>query len=55
MDVVDLVDVWATDVDGIPTVNSVASTQISRTALKSRIRVTGKPLRNKLLRNVSAL
>src|SRR6266540_1135004 len=55
VDVVDWVDVWATASTGSPTAASVANAQISRTILKSRAGVTGKPLGNNLLRNVSAL
>src|SRR5688572_25575700 len=53
--VVVAVDVWATASTGSPTAANVANAQISRTILKSRAGVTGKPLIDKLLQNVSAL
>lgn len=55
--VVVLVDVWATASTGSPTaanVANVANAQINRTILKGRAWVTGKPLKDKLLQNVSA-
>src|SRR5262245_232637 len=51
---VDLRVVAADDSTGAPTAKTVVSRQISRAVLKSRARITGNPLSNSLLPNVSA-
>src|SRR5262249_46752086 len=40
---------------GSPTAETNANTQMSLAAAEDRVRITGKPLRDRLLRNVSAL
>src|ERR1051325_6774776 len=50
-----VVRVAALDGAGTPTAVIAVRTQISRAAAANRTRITGKPLCNRLLRNVSAL
>jgi hypothetical protein len=47
--------VWANGTDGRTTTAEAAMAQISRRFRNSRVRITGNPLRSKLLRSVSAL
>ena len=46
---------WATLMAGTPHTATKAIAQIDRNVLKSSVSFTGKPLCDKLLRNVSAL